>query len=138
MLILLDVFAELLGIRPEELLQVAHTGGGLEGLQLPSHQHLLRAAMMFDYAEATEFAHKWHERAIPPPPATSSEPLVLLGVFAEQAGIAPLALYQAVTAGKKLRRLRPPAPVSTGAQLLFEPTSVSRFVQAYRGALKKT
>jgi len=137
MLILLDAFAEMLDVKPEELQRAIRAGGALGDFPLPAHQHLLGAMMMFDEAEAVSFARRWHDGTVSITQATDVEPSVSLVTFATQAGIAPLALYQAVTSGRKLRGLRPPAPLSTLPPLVFEPVAVSHFVKAFRGLLKK-
>lgn len=135
MLILLDAFAEMLDVKPEELQQATRAGGELGGFPLPSHQHLLGTMMLFDEAEAVAFARRWHDGVVSITQDTAVESPVSLVAFATQAGIAPLALYQAVTSGGKLRGLRPPAPISTVPQLVFEPVAVSDFIKAFRGLL---
>lgn len=135
----LDVFAELLGVLPGELLHAARTGGLLDGMTLPRRRQVRGAAVMFDHAEAMAFAASWRARTPEPAPAPSGAPLVALDAAAEEAGIAPLALWQAVKTGKKLRGVAPPAAEKSGhGQLLFEPAAVAQFAQRYRSALKKS
>lgn len=136
MLILLDAFAEMLDVKPEELQRAIRAGGKLGDFPLPAHQHLLGAMIMFDEAEALAFSRRWHGCAVSITHDTGVEPPVSLLTFATQAGIAPLALYQAVTSGRKLRGLMPPAPISTVPPLMFEPVAVSDFLKAFRGILK--
>lgn len=139
MLILLDVFADMLDVEPAELQQAIRGGGEWEGLALPAHQQLLGAMMMFDATEAAAFSRRWHDRAVPPKIGVirEREPPVSLILFATQAKIAPLALYQAVTSGTKLRGIRPPVPISYVPPLMFELAAVSHFIEAYRGASEK-
>jgi len=136
MLILLDTFAEMLDVEPAELLQSIRTGGEWEGLSLPAPHYLLGAMMMFDDTDVAAFVRRWQERAVSPPSDAACEPPVSLVAFATQAGIAPLALYQAVIAGRKLRGFRLAVPVSTVPSLMFEPGAVRHFVDAFRGRLK--
>lgn len=137
MLILLDSFAEMLDVKPEELQRAIRAEGELGGLPLPAHQHLLGAVMMFDAEDAAVFARQWHKSVGTPQPDVTSDPPVSLVEFSTQAGIAPLALYQAVTSGRKLRGVRPPEPLSTVPSLVFDSAAVSHFVDTFRGLLKK-
>jgi len=137
LLILLDVFADMLDVEPAELQQAIRVGGEWEGLPLPAHQQLLGAMMMFDATEAAAFSRRWHDRAVPPKIGVIREPPVSLILFATQAKIAPLALYQAVTSGTKLRGIRPPVPISSVPPLMFELAAVKHFIEAYRGASEK-
>jgi len=135
----LDVFAELLGVRPGELLHAARIDGFLEGMPLPRRRRARGAAVMFDHVEATAFAVSWRARTPEPEPASSGEPLVALDAAAEEAGIAPLVLWQAIKNGKKLRGVVPPvAEKSCHGQLLFDPAAVTQFALRYRSALKKS
>lgn len=136
MLIPLDVFAEMLEVSPNELLLATHSRGEIDGIQLPTPHAQPGAVMMFDEAEATAFSHLWHERVQLQPDVPDGVSMTLCA-FAELAGIAPLALYQAVTSGRRVKGVRPPAPTATGIQLMFEPAAVSRFVGAYRSVMKK-
>lgn len=134
----LDVFAALLGIRPGELLHAARMDGLLGGMALPARRQVRGAAAMFDHAEAMDFVVRWHARVPEQAPVTSGKSLVALDAAAEEAGIAPLTLWQAVKTGKKLRGITPPAAdKSCHGQLLFEPAVVAQFAQRYRNALKK-
>lgn len=137
MLILLDTFAEMLDVKPEELQRAIRAEGKFGGLPLPAHQHLLGAMMMFDEADAAAFARRWDEGVVLTQQEADIEPPVPLVTVATQAGIAPLALYQAVTCGRRIRGLMPPAPLSTVPPLVFEPVAVRDFVEAFRGLLKK-
>lgn len=137
MFIRLDVFAEMLKTTPDELLHAARSTGELEGLTLPSRTHIRGALMMFDYEEAVKFAARWHARDLPParPDGDSFAedlPLVPLTALAEQAGIAPLVLYEAVITGKKLGGIRPPVPSVHKPRLFFSADAASHFVQRYR------
>lgn len=132
MYIRLDVFASLLRVRPGELLHAVRTTGELDGLLLPARRQVRGAALMFDHAEATAFAARWHGREPADHPTPSGEPLIPLDAFAREAGIAPLALWQAVSRRKRLRGITLPVPVRSEGQLLFEPAAVSRFVSALR------
>lgn len=57
-----------------------------------------------------------------------------LDAFAKKAGIAPLALWQAVSRRKRLGGITLPVPVRSEEQLMFEPAAVHRFVSALRQA----
>lgn len=131
MYIRLDVFASLLGVRPGELLHAVRTRGELDGMVLPARHQVRGAAVMFDQAEATVFAMRWHAREPEAEPPASGDPLIPLDTFAHQADIPPLVLWQAVRAGKRLRGLKLPGSVKEGGQLLFEPAAVATFVTAY-------
>lgn len=137
MYIRLDVFAGLLGVRPGELLHAVRTTGELDGMPLPARRQVRGAALMFYHAEATEFAARWHAREPDDHPAPSGEQLMPLDAFAREAGMAPLALWQAVSRYKRLRGITLPVPVRSEGQLLFEPAAVSRFVSALRRAEDK-
>lgn len=132
MYIRLDVFADLLRVPPGELLHAVRTTGELDGMLLPARRQVRGAALMFDQAEATAFAARWLAREPVDHPAPSGEPLIPLDAFAREAGIAPLALWQAVSRRKRLRGITLPVPVRSEGQLLFEPAAVSRFVSALR------
>jgi len=136
MLIPLDVFAEMLEVSPSQLLLATRSRREMEGIQLPRHEALPGAVIMFDETEATVFSRIWHDR-IQLQPDVPEGVSVTLCAFAELAGIAPLVLYQAVTSGRKVKGVRPPSPAATGVQLMFEPVAVSRFVGAYRSVMKK-
>jgi len=128
----LDVLAGLLRVRPGELLHAVRTTGELDGMLLPARRQVRGAALMFDHAEATAFAARWHAREPADYPVSSGEPLIPLDAFARAAGIAPQALWQAVSRRKRLRGITLPVPVRSEGQLLFEPAAVSRFVSALR------
>lgn len=133
----LDMFAALLGVRPGELLHAARVDGLFGGMALPARRQVRGAAAMFDHAEATAFAERWHALRSESATATSGQPLVTLNVAAEEAGITPRALGQAVKNGKKLQGITPPpAEKSCHGQLLFDPAAVAQFAQRYRSALK--
>lgn len=93
--------------------------------------------MMFDEAYAAAFARRWDEGVVLTQQEADIEPPVPLVTVATQVGIAPLALYQAVTSGRRIRGLMPPTPLSTVPPLVFEPVAVRDFVEAFRGLLKK-
>lgn len=132
----LDVFADLLRVRSAELLHAVRTSGELDGMMLPARRQVRGAAIMFSQAEAVDFATRWHCRKPDSPLASSGAPLMTLDAFAKQAGIAPLALWQAVCNSKRLRGITLPVPVRSEGQLLFEPAAVSRFVSALRCVMK--
>lgn len=134
MYIRLDVFASLLRVRPGELLHAARTGGMFDGVQLPPSRQIRGATLMFDQAEAISFAERWHARLPDSAAVPSDEPLMPLDAFAKKAGIAPLALWQAVSRRKRLGGITLPVPVRSEGQLLFEPAAVHRFVSALRQA----
>lgn len=137
MYIRLEVFASLLRVRPGELLHAARTSGALDGMPLPARHQVRGAAVMFDQAEATAFATRWHAREPEAAPAAPGENLIPLDDFARRAGIPPLVLWQAVSGGKRLRGLRAPVALKAGGQLLFEPEAVEKFVTEYRNPLRK-
>ena len=124
----LNVFADLLRVRSGELLHAMRTTGELDGMMLPARRQVRGAAIMFDQAEATEFAARWHAREPDNHSDSSQEPLVTLNAFAKQAGIAPLALWQAVCSSKRLHGITLPVAVRSEGKLLFEPAAVIRFV----------
>lgn len=133
----LDMFAALLGIRPGELLHAARTDGLLGGMALPARRQVRGAAVMFNHEEAITFAKRWQTREIESSPASSGQPLIALDIAAEEAGIAPLELWQAVQTGKKLQGLMPPpAEKSCNGQLLFDPAAVTQFALRYRSLMK--
>lgn len=132
----LDVFADMLRVRPGELLHAVRTSGELDGMLLPARRQVRGAALMFSQAEAVDFAARWHSRKPDSPNASSEAPLMTLDAFARQAGIAPLALWQAVCNSKRLRGITLPVPVRSEGQLLFEPAAVSSFVSALQRVTK--
>lgn len=133
----LDMFAALLDIRPGELLHAVRTDGLLGGMELPARWQVRGAAVMFNHEEAITFAKRWQTRDIGPSPASSGQPLIALEIAAEEAGIVPLELWQAVQTGKKLQGLTPPpAEKSCNGQLLFDPEAVTQFALHYRNVLK--
>jgi len=133
----LDMFAALLGIRPGELLHAVRTDGLLGGMALPARRQVLGATVMFNHEEAIAFAKRWQMQEIEPSPVSSGQPLIALEIAAEEAGIAPLELWQAVQNGKKLQGLKPPlAEKSCNGQLLFDPAAVTQFALRYRSVLK--
>ena len=135
MYIRLDVFADMLGLRPGDLLHALRSTGQLDGLPLPARRQVRGAAVMFDQSEAIAFSHRWHARKPEPPAPSSGEPLMSVDAFAEQAGIAPLALWQAATTGKTLKGIPVPVAVkSCNGRLMFEPAAVAQFLQRYRAA----
>lgn len=137
MYIRLDVFASLLRVRPGVLLHAARTNGMLDGIQLPASRQVRGATLMFDQAEATGFAARWHARVPDLPAAPSDEPLIPLDAFAKEAGIAPLALWQAVNRSDRLHGIRLPLAVRTQGQLMFASSAVKKFVADYRNARHK-
>lgn len=62
MLMRLDVFAALLGIRPGELLHAIRTEGLLDGMTLPARRQVRGSAVMFNHEEAITFAKRWQTR----------------------------------------------------------------------------
>ncbi|MDE8559419.1 hypothetical protein [Pantoea vagans] len=138
MYIRLDLFAEMLGIRPGELLQATRTGGVLAGFNLPRRRQVRGAAVMFLQDEAIAFLKQWQTRSSAPSAPDADVPLVSLDAFARQAGIAPLALWQAASAGKPLRGIALPVAVkSYGSQLMFSAAAVELFTAEYRRRLSK-
>lgn len=74
-----------------------------------------------------------------PPAPDADEPLVSLDAFARQAGIAPLALWLAASAGKPLRGIVLPVAVKAyGSQLMFSAKEAGLFAEAYKQRLAKT
>lgn len=135
MYIRLDIFAEMLGIRPKELRHAIRTGNGLDGLDLPEFRKVRGATVMFDHDGAIAFSQNWHVRAesIMSPPEDKA--LIPLGVFAKQVGIAPLALWHAVCTGKRLKGvLLPVATKSAEGALMFDSDSVEQFINKYLNA----
>lgn len=133
MYIRLDVFADMLGVRPRELRHAIRTGNGLDGLDLPAYRHVRGATVMFDHDEAISFSQKWHARITSLTPPLLDKPLISLNVFAKKADVAPLALRQAVCTGKRLNGILLPVAVksATGA-LMFDPDAVEQFINKYR------
>jgi len=74
MYIRLDVFAALLRIRPGELLHAVRTTGEMGGMTLPARSRVRGEAIMFDQAEATDFAARWHAREPQEGPPASGAP----------------------------------------------------------------
>jgi hypothetical protein len=138
MYIRLDLFAELLGIRPGNLLQAIRTDGILAGINLPRSRQVRGADAMFLKDEAFAFLKEWQMRLSEPPVPDAGEPLISLEAFARQAGIAPLALWQAASAGKPLRGITLPVAVkSYGSQLMFSAAAAELFTAEYRRFLLK-
>ncbi|CDK23950.1 hypothetical protein LA637_p2078 (plasmid) [Erwinia amylovora LA637] len=137
MYIRLDVFAGLLRIRPGELLHAVRNSGTLDGMPLPARHQVRGAAVMFDHAEASEFARRWHAREPVAAPPASGENLIPLDDFARRAGIPPLVLWQAASGGKRLRGLSVPVALKEGGQLKFEPSAVEKFVTSYHNLQAK-
>ncbi|OWS75087.1 hypothetical protein CBW22_13835 [Pantoea sp. VS1] len=138
MYIRLDLFAEMLGIRPGDLLQATRTDGMLAGFTLPRGRQVRGAAVMFLQEEAEAFLKQWQTRSSAPSAPDADEPLISLDAFARQAGIAPLALWQAASAGKPLRGIALPVAVkSYGSQLMFSAAAVELFIATYRHCLSK-
>ncbi|MGP2416707.1 hypothetical protein [Pantoea ananatis] len=139
MYIRLDLFADMLRIRPGDLLQAVRTDGMLAGLHLPQRRQVRGAAVMFLQEEAIAFAKQWQTRSTAPPAPDADEPLVSLDAFARQAGIAPLALWLAASAGKPLRGIVLPVAVKAyGSQLMFSAKEAGLFAEAYKQRLAKT
>lgn len=135
MYIRLDVFAEMLGIKPGELRYTMRTGRELDGLNLPPYRQVKGATVMFEYNDALAFLEKWHARTEPLPPSLSDNSLIPLEVFADKVNIPRLALWQAVCRGKRLNGvLLPVAAKSDNGALMFDPDSVEQFVSKYRRA----
>ncbi|WP_336796195.1 hypothetical protein [Erwinia aphidicola] len=133
MYIRLDLFADMLGIRPGDLLHAVRTNGKLEGLPLPARQQVRGAAIMFLQDEAIGFLKLWETRPSESPVPDAGEQLVSLDAFARQAGIAPLALWQAACNGKSLRGIPLPVAVKTyGSQLMFSAAGVEVFAAEYK------
>ena len=138
MYIRLDLFAGMLSIRPGDLLHAVRTDGMLQGLPLPRRRHVRGAAVMFVQDEALAFVQQWEARASSPAAPDADEPLVSLDAFARQAGIAPLALWQAASRGKSLRGLALPVAVKAyGSELMFSALGVAAFTDAYQKTLLK-
>ncbi|PJZ04088.1 hypothetical protein PRCB_17565 [Pantoea rodasii] len=137
MYIRLDLFADMLIILPRELLQATRADGMLGGFSLPRCHQVRGAAVMFLQDEALSFLNQWQTRASLSAP-DSDEPLISLDAFARQAGIAPLALWQAASAGKTLRGIALPVAVkSYGSQLMFSSMAVEMFTVEYKLSLLK-
>lgn len=138
MYIRLDLFAEMLGIRPGDLLQATCTDGMLAGFNLPRRRQVRGATVMFLQDEAAAFLKQWQMRSSEPPVPDAGEPLMSLEAFARHAGIAPLALWQAASSGKLLRGIALPLAVkSYGSQLMFSAAAVELFTAEYRRCLSK-
>ena len=138
MYIRLDVFADMLDIKPAELLQAARTTGHLAGIPLPFHRQVRGAMVMFRQDQATSFINKWQRRPSVTPPPVSGGPLIPLEVFARKAGIVPLALWQAVRCRKFIKGVPVPSPIkSYENHLMFEPDSVRIFISEYRKIMIK-
>ena len=139
MYIRLDLFADMLRIRPGDLLQAVHTDGMLAGLRLPRRRQVRGAAVMFLQKEAIAFAKQWQTRSTEPPAPNADEPMVSLDAFARQAGIAPLALWQAASTGKTIKGMTLPVAVkSYGSQLMFSAGEARLFAEAYKNRITKT
>lgn len=139
MYIRLDFFADMLRIRPGDLLQAVRTDGMLAGLHLPQRRQVRGAAVMFLQEEAIAFAEQWQTRSTEPPAPNADEPLVSLDTFARQAGIAPLALWQAASTGKSVKGMTLPVAVKAyGSQLMFSAKEAGLFAEAYKQRLAKT
>ncbi|WP_342656098.1 hypothetical protein GKC68_00475 (plasmid) [Pantoea sp. RSPAM1] len=139
MYIRLDLFADMLRIRPGDLLQAVRTDGMLAGLHLPQRRQVRGAAVMFLQEEAIAFAKQWQRRSTEPPAPNADEPLVSLDEFARQAGIAPLALWQAASTGKSVKGMTLPVAVKAyGSQLMFSAKEAGLFAEAYKQRLAKT
>lgn len=138
MYIRLDLFADMLGIRPGDILRATRTDGMLAGLPLPRRRQVRGAAVMFLQDEAIAFSKQWQTRSSEPSPPDAGEPLVSLDAFARKSGIAPLALWQAASTGKPLRGIALPVAVKAyGSQLMFSASAVELFTAEYRRFLSK-
>ncbi|QZY97655.1 hypothetical protein [Pantoea dispersa] len=138
MYIRLDLFADMLGIRPGDLLRATRTDAMLAGLPLPRRRQVRGAAVMFLKDEAIAFSRQWQTRSSEPSPPYAGEALVSLDEFARKSGIAPLALWQAASTGKPLRGIALPVAVKAhGNQLMFSASAVERFTTEYRCCLSK-
>ncbi|WP_336732226.1 hypothetical protein [Pantoea ananatis] len=139
MYIRLDLFADMLRIRPGDLLQAVRTDGMLAGLHLPPRRQVRGAAVMFLQEEAIAFAKQWQTRSTEPSAPNADEPLVSLDAFARLAGIAPLALWQAASTGKSVKGMTLPVAVKAyGSQLMFSAREAGLFAEAYKKRLTKT
>lgn len=133
----LNMFAIILDVSIDDLLQALLTDGLLEGYALPAHHQILGAAVMFDFEEAIAFAKQWNAREQTLKPSVSYEDLLSLATVAELAGIAPLMLWQAVYSGSIFKGITIPATVkSLSGQFMFEASAAESFVHAYRKANK--
>lgn len=128
----LAAFADLLRVKPSELLHALHTDGTLDGMTLPAALQVKGAALMFASAEAKKFAAAWHERSKETSGDVTAGPLMSLSEIARGAGIAPLALWLAISQGKRLCGIRPPPAVKRGKQMLFCPVAAAEFIRKYR------
>ena len=133
MYIRLDLFADMLGILPGDLLRATRTNGMLAGLPLPRRREVRGAAVMFLQDEAIAFSKQWQKRSPEPSPPNPGEPLVSLDMFARKSGIAPLALWQAASTGKPIRGIVLPVAVKAyGSQLMFSASAVELFITEHR------
>jgi hypothetical protein len=129
----LNMFAILLDVNTNDLLEATFTDGLLEGYELPVHHQILGGAVMYDFEEAIAFAKHWHAREKGLNPAVPHEVLLSLGAVAELAGISPMVLWQAVYSGRIIKGVTIPAAVkSHSGQFMFEASAAESFAQAYR------
>lgn len=131
MKIRLDVFADMLKVRPSVLRNALHAGGVLDGISLPESSQIRGAAEMFDYKEVMAFLDLWKARIRTTPPS-SDQALVSLNDLAAQATLPPLEIYQAVITGRMVKGVRLPVPVKKSGTLMFEPGDVDEFVANLR------
>lgn len=134
MKIRMDVFADLLKIRPSVLRNAQRSGGTLDGIPLPASTQIRGAAEMYEYADVMAFVDVWKARIRTVPPS-SGQALVSLNDLAAQATLPPLEIYQAVITGRMVKGVKLPVPVRKGSTLMFEPHDVAEFVETLRSHL---
>lgn len=138
MYINLDLFAEMLGVRPGALLQAIRTDGILDGLSLPRRRQVSGTATMFFQDEAIAFLKLWKTRSSKSSPPDAGEPLITLDAFSRKAGVEPQALWRAAGTVNSLRGVALPLAVkSYGSQLMFSAREVEQFIADYGKALTK-
>lgn len=138
MFIQLDVFARLLGVSRDYLLKASLTDGLLEGYPLPTRHQIPGAAVMFDFDEVQAFIAQWNAGKQISRPSVPNGVLLSLEDVAKLAGIAPLALWQAINTGRNLKGFIIPAAIKSSAgNLMFEASAVAIFVNDWHKTYPK-
>lgn len=133
MYIRLDRFADMLCIRPCELLQAVGSKEMLEGIPIPRSHQVRGATMTFLEGEVNTFLKKWQTGCPASPAHESTGPLISLDAFSRMSSIAPLALWQAARSGKPYRRVALPVTLkSHGSHLMFCANSAEVFIAKYK------